>query len=197
MPRPTTLDICKKYLFEDAEAVPVFHRDKILRLRSAFTYWYEYPRKNEPEIRDYITKQFKVSVVQAYQDIQIIKILLGNIQRTSKEWLRYQVNSMLDEAYRVAQIRKDSKAMTAAAAAKAKFNMLHLPDAEPLPYDEIVPQPFEPTDDPTPLGLKKDPDIREKKRKMLEKYIQDIEIIDVPYEEMVKDGNDGEEEDIL
>jgi len=140
---------------------------------------------------------FNVSRVKAYDDINLIKILLGDIKNPGKEWIRYQVNAMLDAAYNQALKDNDSKAMTLAATAKGKLNMLHLPDAEPVPFDEIVPQQFEPTDDPTPLGLKKDPDIREKKRKMLEKYMDDIEIVDVPYDEMVKDGNEGEEEDLL
>ncbi len=46
------------------------------------------------------------------------------------------------------------------------YNQLDKPDANELPFDEIAVQPFEPIHDPTILGLKKDPDIREKKRRM-------------------------------
>jgi hypothetical protein len=81
--------------------------------------------------------------------------------------------------------------MALAADKMGKYNMLDKPDAEPLPFDEIVPQSFDPTDDPTPLGLKKDPQIREKRKRMLEKYASEIEIEDVPFEEL----NDDEAED--
>ena len=184
-------------MYAKNDEIPATYFERVKRIRAGYAHWYEFPTKSEKEIKDLIVNEFQCSVVRAYEDIQIIKIILGDVKNPGKEFIRFQVNAMFDKAYQIAERDEDSKAMTMAAAAKAKFNMLHLPDAEPLPYDEIVPQPFEPTDDPTPLGLKKDPDIREKKRKMLEKYIQDIEIIDVPYEEMVKDGNDGEEEDIL
>lgn len=194
MPRPTTLEICRNNLYKDISEVPVAYQERLKRIRVGYTFWYEFPTKTEPVIRDHLIAEFGVAKSTAYEDIQIIKILLGDIKNPNKEWIRFQVNAMLDEAYRIAELQNDPKAMAVAAAQKAKYNMLDKPDAEPLPFDEIVPQQFEPTDDPSPLGLKKDPNIREKKRKLLEKYQSEIEIVDVPYEEMV---NDSEEEDIL
>jgi hypothetical protein len=196
MPRPTALETSRKYLFSDIDQVPESYREKITRLRAAFTLWYEFPTKTETDIRDFLINEFKIVKSTAYEDIQIIKILLGDIKNPAKEWIRYQVNAMLDAAYTLAEIKKDPKAMALAADKKGKYNMLDKRDADPLPFDEIVPQPFEPTDDPTPLGIKKDPDIREKKRKMLEKYASEIEIEDVPYEEIIERDN-GSEEDIF
>jgi len=197
MARPTTFEISRQYLYKDIDDIPIPYRERITRLRVGYTFWYEFPTKTETDIRDHLMNEFGVVKSTAYEDIQIIKVLLGDIKNPSKEWIRFQVNAMLDEAYKMAEKQKDAKGMALAADKKGKYNMLDKPDAEPMPFDEIVPQQFEPTDDPTPLGLKKDPDIREKKRKMLEKYMDDIEIVDVPYEEMMKDGNEGEEEDIF
>ena len=195
MPRPSTLEICRNNLYKDISDVPVTYRDRVKRIRVGFTYWYEFPTKTEPDIRDHLMNEFEIVKSTAYEDIQIIKILLGDIKNPNKEWIRFQVNAMLDAAYKLAETQKDPKAMALAADKKGKYNMLDKPDAVPLPFDEIVPQPFEPTDDPTPLGIKKDPNIREKKNKMLEKYNAEIEIIDVSYEEIVQDDNS--EEDIL
>jgi hypothetical protein len=124
-----------------------------------------------------------------------VEILLGNIKNPEKAWMRYRVNSMLETAFKKAEDLKDPKAMAFVADKLGKYNQLDKPDAEPIPFDEIIPQPFEPTDDPTPLGLKKDPNIREKKKKMLEKYLHEIEIVDVPYEEIIKDDNDQQEQE--
>lgn len=195
MPRPTTLEICRQHLYHDKDLIPVAYQERILRIRFGYTYWFEFPTKTEPDIRDHIMNEFEVVKSTAYEDIQVIKVLLGDIKNPGKEWTRYRVNSMLDKSYSMAETQKDPKAMALAADKLGKYNMLDKPDAEPLPYDEIVPQPFEPTDDPTPLGLKKDPDIRAKKNKMLEKYHAEIEIVDVPYEEIVK--QDDPEENIL
>lgn len=197
MPAPTTLEICRKYLYAEQELIPGHYQERIKRLRVGYSFWYEFPTKTEPDIRDHLMNEFDCSRRSAYEDIQIIKILLGDIKNPGKEWIRYQVNAMFDAAYAMAEKQKDPKGMATAAANKAKYNMLHIPDSDPLPFDQIVPQQFEPTDDPTSLGLKKDPEIREKKRKMLEKYMNDIEIIDVPYEEMINDGNDREETDLF
>jgi hypothetical protein len=197
MPRPTTLEICRQHLYTNIDEVPVTWKERIKRIRVGYTFWYEFPTKTEPDIRDHLMNEFGIVKSTAYEDIQIVKALLGDIKNPAKDWIRYQVNAMLDAAYKLAETQKDPKGMALAADKKGKYNMLDKPDAEPLPYGDIVPQQFEPTDDPTVLGLKKDPDIREKKKKMLEKYLQEIEIVDVPYEEMIKDGNEGEEEDIL
>ena len=197
MPRPSTLETSRQYLFKDIDDIPVPYQERIKRLRVGYTFWYEFPTKSEPDIRDLLMNEFGIVKSTAYEDLQIIKVLLGDIKNPSKEWIRYQVNAMLDAAYKLAEKQKNPIAMALCADKKGKYNMIDKPDAEPLPFDEIVPQQFEPTDDPTVLGLKKDPDIREKKKKMLEKYMSEIEIIDVPYEEMIKDGNEGEEENIL
>lgn len=195
MPRSTTLEICRKHLYHNEDEIPVTYQERIKRIRVGYTFWYEFPTKKEPDIRDHLMNEFGIVKSTAYEDIQIIKILLGDIKNPGKEWIRYRVNSMLEEAYSIAEKKKDAAGMALAADKLGKYNMLDKPDAEPLPFDEIVPQPFEPTDDPTPLGLKKDPKIREKKNKMLEKYHAEIEIVDVPYEEIIK--SDDEEENIL
>ena len=196
MPRPNTLEICRKHLYDSEGNIPVTYQDRIKRLRVGYTFWYEFPTKREPDVRDLLMNEFGIVKSTAYEDIQIIKVLLGDIKNPGKEWIRYRVNTMLEEAYTIAEKKKDAAGMALAADKLGKYNMLDKPDAEPLPFDEIVPQPFEPTDDPTPLGLKKDPNIREKKNKMLEKYHAEIEIVDVPYEEMIKNDSD-EEENIL
>lgn len=197
MPRPATLEICRKYLYEDADQIPETYRDRVLRVRVGFSYWYEFPTKTRSEVRDVITKEFTVTDKTAYEDLQVVEILLGNIKNPEKAWIRYRVNTMLEKAYSLAETQKDPKAMAMAAKEMGKFNMLDKPDAEPLPFDDIVPQQFEPTDDPTSLGLKKDPEIREKKKRMLEKYVADIEIVDVPYEELKPDDDSDQEENIL
>ncbi len=197
MGRTTTLEVCRKHLHSEPDEIPAAYKEKILRLRVGYSFWYEFPTKTEPDIRDHLMKEFGCAKSTAYEDLQIIKILLGDVKNPGKEWIRFQVNAMLDAAYKMAEKQEDPKAMAIAAGNKAKYNRLDVADTETIPFDQIVPQQFEPTDDPTSLGLLKDPNIREKKRKMLEKYNSEIEIIDVAYEEIDKQENDGEEEGLL
>jgi hypothetical protein len=194
MPRPGTLEVCRKYLYEDVDNIPETYRERVKRVRVGFSFWYEFPTKTRSEVRDHITNEFGVTGRTAYEDIQIIETLLGNIKNPEKAWMRYRVNAMLEEAYSKAETANDVKGMVYAADKIGKYNQLDQPDADPLPFDEIVPQNFEPTDDPSGLGVKKDPDIRKKKKKMLEKYMSEIEIIDVPYEDILKDAEDEKPE---
>ena len=191
MTKATDLEICRKYLYADVNLIPVVNANRVKRIRAAYTMWYEYPTKTESDIRKFLMDEFEIHKTAAYQDIEIIKVLLGDIQNGKKEWIRYRINAMFDAAFKLAEEQKDPKAMALAAGKIGKYNQLDKPDANELPFDEIAVQQFEPTDDPTVLGLKKDPEIREKKRKMLEKYHSEIEIVDVSYEEMIRDANDG------
>lgn len=189
MSKSTDLEICRKFLYADADIIPVVNADRVKRIRSAHAMWYEYPTKQESEIREYLMNEFGIKRTTAFQDVETVKILLGDVQNAKKSWTQYQVNKMLLDAYKLAEEKKDIKAMIMAADKIGKYNQLDKPDAIELPFDEIAVQQFEPTDDPASLGMKKDPDIREKKRKMLEKYMNDIEIVDVPYEDMLKENN--------
>ena len=98
--------------------------------------------------------------------------------------------------------------MEKAASSYAKFNRVDLEDEQVVPYDMIVVQPFTATDDPTVLGIKPIPNIREKIRTLLNKYrAENIDIEDIEYEEAdleeadlfnMEEHDDGKpEEDIL
>ena len=57
-------------------------------------------------------------------------------------------------------------------------------DDEPeLEFDKIIPQNFEPTDDPSVLGIERIPDLRGKIRALYKKYSNTI-IQDAEYEEV-------------
>jgi len=195
MARPTTLEMCRRYLYTDIEEVPVLYQERIKRIRDAYTHWYCFPSKTRRSIAEHICENHNVDIRTAYYDIEVIQILLGSIQEPAKVWMRYKVNAMLEDAYQLAERQEDPKAMAAILDKMGKYNQLDRPDADALPYDEIVPQPFEPTDDPSSLGLTKDPDIRKKKQAMLDKYMGEIEIVDIPYEDVLKD--EQQETDLL
>ena len=108
----------------------------------------------------------------------------------------------------MAKKRKDTKTMEKAASSYAKFNRVDLEDEQVVPYDMIVVQPFTATDDPTVLGIKPIPNIREKIRTLLNKYrAENIDIEDIEYEEAdleeadlfnMEEQDDGKpEEDLL
>lgn len=187
MAKHNTLEVCRVHLFDDVDtlrkkALPDQLVNRLLRIRSAYTMWLEYPRKKDAEIRDHLMT-FGVNRSAAYEDIQIIKRLLGDMAETSKAYHRFKFVAMIEKAYDMAERQQDPRSMVAAADKYAKYNQLDKEDALKIPWDEIRPQPFEPTSDPSVIGIKQVPNIREKIASMKEKYFKDI-AEDVTFEEI-------------
>ena len=74
--------------------------------------------------------------------------------------------------------------MERAASSYAKYNRVDLEDEQAVPYDLIVVQPFTATNDPSVLGIKPIPNLREKIRMLLNKYrAENMDIEDIEFEE--------------
>jgi len=72
---------------------------------------------------------------------------------------------MLDRAYEIAERRQDAKAIILAADRLGKYTQLDKEDTLKIPYDEIVPQNWEISDDVTILGLNPIEDLEAKQKK--------------------------------
>ena len=60
----------------------------------------------------------------------------------------------------------------------AKYNQLDKEDALEYPWEDIIPQNYEPSSDPTLLGIKPIANIQEKIAALKKKYNADIEDVD-------------------
>lgn len=186
MPLPATIDVCEKYLFADvnemtANGIPELIQQRLLRLRDMYNFWLQFPRKKDLEIVDELERRYSISKSAAYEDIRIIKRLLGDLAKSTKDYHRYKFCQMIDESYDMAKRIKDARAMAAAANYYAKYTQLDKEDILDKGYDKIVVQPFEPTDDPTVLGIKPIPNVRERIKSKIEQYWSD-DIEDVEFE---------------
>jgi len=183
-----TLEICRKYLFENpTDKLSPQTQKKLLRVRSAYSHWYEFPMKSENELRNFLMDNHEVSRYVAWGDLSIVKILLGNIKAVSKEWHRFTVIEMIKETYALAKDQQDPKAMALAADKLGKYTQLHLPDIDPIPYEDIVPQSFEPSSNPELVGLKPIPDLDDRVKFLKDKFyaeidknVTDVESVEVP-----------------
>lgn len=188
MPVPATIDVCEKYLFADinemtADGIPELIQQRLIRLRDMYNYWLQFPRKKDLEIVSELERRYQVGKSTAYEDIRIIKRLLGDLAKTTKDYHRYKFCQMIDETFDMAKRIKDARAMGAAANYYGKYTQLDKEDILDKGYDKIVVQPFEPTDDPTVLGIKPIPNIREKIKSKIQQYWSD-DIEDVEFEEV-------------
>lgn len=185
MPRNDSMDLVVRAMFDSSVELSEKDRQMLERMRDVYTFWLEKPTMTDSQIRDYIMVNFNTSKSQAYTDIAHIKLVLGNVPVASKEFFRYKANHILDEAHKAAIAGNDkkAKALTKIAEAIAYNNRTNEDDGEKMPFDEIVPKDLSFTIDPTVAGVKVIPGLKEKAKKLCEKYAEEIELDVTPYEE--------------
>lgn len=155
------------------------------RYLALFHMMLEHPEKKDVELVSFLMETYKIGRSQAFYDLQNVKMIFGNVQRSAKEWDRYVVLEMLKEAYKRAEKENDLKNMISAADKLGKYTKLDQEEGRELPYDEIVPLQIEPTGDVSVLGLKPVVNLREKQRALREKYgkVEDVSIVQQEEEE--------------
>ena len=211
------VDIAKTDLFSaqdelDSKKYPPIIVAKVLRLRDMYNWFLANPEKADRDFVRTDVERYKLSKITAYEDLKIIKLLLPELGNNSRDFHRWRYNEMILETYKMAKIRKDTKTMEKAASSYAKYNRIDSEEMLAIPYDKILVQPFTATSDPTVLGIKPMPNLRDEIRRMTEKYMAEtIDIQDVDFEEVdleeeelwgdtpvpLADDIDGEEKDIL
>ena len=188
MSRQSTLELCRKHLYDDVNDMPGVLpavRERIVRIRAGFTYWNDFTRKKEKEIAQHLMSMYGVEKSTAYDDVRLIKDLLGNVNKASKDWYLYKTNCWLDEAVEMARVKNNEDAIIKAAAVSGKINKLDKDDPTEFPWDDLKPQSFVITSDPSVIGIKPIPNLKDKIAKLFEKYKSDIEIVeDVTYEDI-------------
>ena len=160
-------------LLEQHIAEPIIAR--VIRLRALYTYWCRFSSKGVRDIVEFDMLQMKVGESQAYDDVTILKNIMGNLQESSEKFWRWRINQMLEEDRLAAKRAGDHRAVASIEKNFIKNNMTDKEDTPDMAYDKIVPVELVPTDDPTVIGIKKIPDLRGKIRKMLRKYEADPE----------------------
>lgn len=188
MPKPSTLDKFHDHLFDDCDSLEMTPRERaqLMRYRAIFTLKLQKPHITNTEVAKFLKKEFGItSVGQAYRDIAATETVLGKIRSSEKQWIRYLVVETLKKAIHLAQKSGDIKAMVAAADKLGKYTRLDQEDQEPLPFEEIVPEPIEYLNDPTILGL---PEPKEGARQYVEKVRRKyFEAEDVEYKEVSRE----------
>ncbi len=159
------------------------------RYERIFTKWLDDPAISDSDMRRYIKSEFNMGYAQAYNDLENVKLLLGNVSNAAKEWQRYTAIDMIKKGYGIverAECSIDVKrglAMIKAGEAIGKVTRLDKEDPDPIPYEDIVPQSFEPTGDVSVLGIKKIDNLKELQVRLRRKFGIDVtEAVIVPDE---------------
>lgn len=102
MPLPATIDIAKENLFASIDEmrernIPEVIQQRLIRLRDMYNYWLQYPRIREQEIVLELQKRYNIQKSAAYEDIRIIKYLLGDLfQSTHPHGVRQYIFQSAD-----------------------------------------------------------------------------------------------------
>ena len=158
-------------------------RDRVLHLRDMYNYWLSYPTTREKDILAEIQRRFEVDKPTAYNYVGALRVLLGDLGKTNRDFIRFQFNEMIRDAYDMARRDHDADAMIKALDKFAKYNRLDEPDGVDFQWDSIMPQQFVMSDDPTTIGFKPIPNIREKIKAKIDQY-WNSNIEDVRFEEL-------------
>lgn len=180
------LDKFRDVLFKDVSETILSECElkQLIRYRDAFTQTLDNPWITDSQIRDYLINTYKISEVQAWRDLGNVRVLLGNVRNAGKEWIRYTVNQGLLEQYNAARKAGKYKEAIMALDKLGKYNRLDKDELEELPFDKVIPVNWEATSDVTILGVKPMANKEEEIQKLYKKYLDEIEIDDIEYQEI-------------
>ena len=184
----STIDICREDLFTAKEELEQRYTAvivaRIIRIREEYNWFLANPDAKDRQFVETAMSRHGIEKTAAYSDLAVVKALLPHLATDSRDFHRYRYNEMILETFQMAKKRKDTKTMEKAASSYAKYNRVDLEDEQTVPYDMIVVQPFTATDDPSVLGIKPIPNLREKIRMLLNKYrAENMDIEDIEFEE--------------
>lgn len=103
---------------------------RVVRLRDLYNYMLRHPLKKDKEYTDYIRSVYtnndgkQLSLRKAYEDIEIIHAVIGNLQMCTKEWHRWRFNNMIMEGYAIAVRKEDAAAIAKLSQQYGKYNQL-------------------------------------------------------------------------
>lgn len=180
------LSVYSQNLFKSADEIshlPALVRERIPRIQTVYTSSNSFPWKKDSDLVAEDMRIYKCSRTQAYEDVRIAKSLLGSVNAQSKEFHRWRFNEFIIDTYRAARKRGNDLACVKAMEAYGKFNKLNIEDEAVVDWSRIATQPFVMTDDPSTLGLKPIPNVREVIRNTIAEFTKG-DIIDVEFEEV-------------
>lgn len=180
MSLPVNIDDYGIYLSQDStelreQRIPDSTIQRVERLRELAAYWRSYPSTSQKELLARCMQTFKVQRSQAYDDIHLLKILIGNLEATTKEFARWRVNQMIEEDRAAARREGDWRAVASMQKNYIINNQTNKPDTPDLSFEKIVPLQIEPTDDPSVLGIRVPKNLRARRDKLIRQYSKEDE----------------------
>lgn len=199
MPLPANLDEYSKYIVmndDELRKEPINPAviQRVHRLRGLYAYWLQFPDKFERDILQQDMALFGVGRAQAYDDVRLVQIILGNMQQATRNFMRWKINQDLERDLRAARRAGDHKSVASIEKVRVMNNRTDKEDEPDTNYDRIPLFGVVFTSNPKALGIEgydNEASLRKDIDTMNRKYSRDIEKEYTDYEEVNEDG-DGE-----
>lgn len=180
---PELIERTQRFLFASEEEMREAHltpscRDRILRIRDMYSYWQRHPATPDKGIVAQLRQQYSIGLTQAYEDVRLLKICLGNLGQVTRQWCQYLFLQRCEEGFAMARASGDANAFAKVLAALGKFTRLDHGEATGPDYSQIVPQQFEMTTDPTVAGFERIPNVQERVKLLLDRFCKEAEHIE-------------------
>lgn len=185
---PELIDRTQRFLFASEEEMEEAHlpqatRERMIRLRDMYAYWLRHPALADKALVAQLRQQYKVGFTQAYEDLRLLKICLGNLGQVTRQWCQYLFLQRCEEGFAMARENGDASAFAKVLSALGKFTRLDHDESVGPDYSQIVPQQFELTTDPAVAGFERIENVQERVRLLFDKFkreAQDAEAVEVP-----------------
>lgn len=185
MPRRDSMELIKSHLFsDDGDFQKLSKSDQrlLLQIRDCYTVWINNPTYTNTQMRDYLMNEYSIDKQKAYSIMAKTTMVLGSVEVASKNWIKYIIKDILQQAFFLAEQDQLKKAevYTKIAQTWAKaFNTAAdegetLNAKEKLHIDNVVI-----TTNPSDIGVILDGKERKDIQKMMRKYDISPDIIDV------------------
>ena len=198
MPLPVNLDEYTKYIVKSddelrEERVNPAIIQRLHRLRGLYAYWLQFPDKFERDIIQQDMAVFGVRRAQAYDDVRLVQIILGNMQQANRNFMRWKINQDLEQDLKAARRAGKHKAVAAIEKVRVLNNRTDKDDEPDTAYDRIPLFDVAFTSNPAALkipGYDNEAALRKDIETMNRKYDREIEKEKeyTDYEEVEEDG---------
>ena len=126
---PELIERTQRFLFASEEEMeearlPMPVRTRLLRLRDMYAYWLRHPAYADKAIVAQLRLQYKVGFTQAYEDVRLLKICLGNLGQVTRQWCQFLFMQRCEEGFAMARASGDANAFAKVLSALGKFTRL-------------------------------------------------------------------------
>jgi len=142
MPLPANLDDYSRYIVmndDELRTQPINPAviQRVHRLRGLYAYWLQFPDKFERDLLQQDMALFGVGRAQAYDDVRLVQIILGNMQQATRNFMRWKINQDLEADLKAARRAGDHRSVAALEKARIQNNRTDKEDEPETNYDRI------------------------------------------------------------